>query len=211
MSATACVGALMAGGSARRFAGVPKGLAVVDGVRIADRAMAALSDTTERQIIVANDERAAGWFPGATIVGDDQTGVGPLAGLRTALAAADGSPVLVLAWDMPFVSGPLLRALRALGESGASAVAPAHGDPAMLEPMCAYYAPEALELCDRLLAGGERRAHALFDALSGALRLEGESLEAFGDTARLLRSVDSVESLAALGGTLPSGYDSARR
>ncbi|MDB4882720.1 MAG: Molybdopterin-guanine dinucleotide biosynthesis protein [Gemmatimonadetes bacterium] len=211
MIAPRCVGALMAGGTARRFDGAPKGLAVVGGLRIADRVMAALREATDLQLVVANDERAARWFRGARIVPDDEAGVGPLAGLRSALAAADGAAVIVVAWDMPFVSGGLLSALRALGESGASAVAPVHGEPPVLEPLCAYYSPAALEQCDRLLALGERRAGALFDALPGARQFGGAALAALGDPDQLLCSVDTPDALAALGGKPPAGDDAARR
>ena len=89
MTPSRCVGVLLAGGAARRFRGMPKGLALVDGLRIADRVLAALRGATDRQIVVANDARAARWFPGVRVVKDAEEGQGPLHGLRTALAAAD--------------------------------------------------------------------------------------------------------------------------
>ena len=108
MTASRCVGVLLAGGAARRFRGMPKGLALVDGLRIADRVLSALRGATDRQLVVANDARAAQWFPGMRVVADAEEGLGPLHGLRTALAAAEGEPVLVVAWDMPFVTTALL-------------------------------------------------------------------------------------------------------
>ena len=211
MSADRCVGVLMAGGAARRFNGVPKGLATIDGLRIADRALLALRGASEHQLIVANDERATRWFPAIRIVADAEPGLGPLAGLRTALHAADGVGVLVVAWDMPFVTTALLATLRTIGESGASAVVPVSERREFPEPLCAYYAPEALRTCERLLERGERRAIALFEALPGAVALRGPELAALGDATRLLSSVDSTEDLAALGGRLPESWDGARR
>lgn len=211
MSAMRCVGVLLAGGAARRFRGMPKGLALVDGLRIADRALAALRGATDRQIVVANDARAAHWFPGMRIVADAEEGLGPLQGLRTALAAADGEPVVVVAWDMPFVTAALLGALRSVGEAGAPAVVPIGGTVPRVEPLCAYYGTGALATCDALLARGERRAAALHEALSGACTLGGAALSAFGDPARLLLSVDTLDDLAMLGGRLPDGEDTARR
>jgi len=211
MSAERCVGALMAGGAARRFHGLPKGLALVGGLRIADRALAALRGATDRQIVVANDARASSWFPRLPIVPDSEAGLGPLAGLHAALRGAEGAAVLVVAWDMPFVSTALLSAMRSRGESGASAVAPLSPRRPFPEPLCAYYAPEALAVCERLLAEGERRAVALYEALPGATAFGGAALVALGDPSHLLRSVDSPEALAALGGRLPDGEDSARR
>lgn len=211
MSEAPCVGVLMAGGASRRFGGAPKGLATIEGVRIADRALSALREATSVQLIVANDDRARRWFPGMRIERDAKPGVGPLAGIGTALRAADGAAVLIVAWDMPFVSGALLAALRALGEAGATAAAPAHGEPLRLEPLCAYYPAHALQRCDQLIERGERRAVALFAALAGARRLEGDALTALGDPARLLRSVDTAAALAALGGVPPDDERPARR
>ena len=202
---------LLAGGAASRFGGAPKGLALVDGERIADRVLAALRDATERQVVVANDPRAVAWFPGETVVADEVAGLGPLAGLRTALGAARGAAVLVVAWDMPFVSPALLRALRAVGEPSACAVGPVHGERAVLEPLCAYYPPAALATCERLVAQGERRAGALFESMPGSRRLEGPALAALGDPSRLLTSIDTPEALGALEGTLPRDDDATRR
>jgi len=190
---------------------MPKGLALVDGVRIADRALAALRGATDHQIVVANDARASRWFPGLHTVRDAEEGLGPLHGLRTALASGEGAPVLVVAWDMPFVTAALLSALRAEGECGASAAVPVAGHPPCAEPLCAYYGPGALEVCDALLARGERRAAALFESLPGATTVGANVLATLGDPARLLLSVDTLEDLALLGGRLPDGEDTARR
>ena len=211
MTAPRCVGVLLAGGAARRFSGMPKGLALVDGIRIADRVLAALRSATDRQVVVANDARAPFWFSGMRIVRDTEEGLGPLHGLRTALVAAKGEPLIVVAWDMPFVTAALLQHLRALGETGMSAVIPAPGVPHSAEPLCAYYAPEALAVCERLLAAGERRAVALHHALPAVRRLGAAELAALGDPSRLLLSVDTLSDLTALGGRLPDGEDAARR
>lgn len=211
MTTSRCVGVLLAGGAARRFSGMPKGLALVDGIRIADRVLAALRGATDRQVVIANDARAPFWFPGMTIVRDSEEGLGPLHGLRTALVAAKGEPLVVVAWDMPFVTAALLGHLRALGEAGVSAVIPAPDVPLGAQPLCAYYAPEALAVCERLLAEGERRAGALHDALPSVRRLGTSELAALGDPSRLLLSVDTLADLAALGGRLPDGEDAARR
>jgi molybdopterin-guanine dinucleotide biosynthesis protein A len=172
-------------------------------VRIADRVLAALRLATSSQVVVANDPAAPRWFPGERVVADAEPGRGPLAGLATALAAADGTGALVVAWDMPFVTAELLHELRRLGEAGASAVVPVHGAPLHAEPLCAWYAPSALECCRALLAAGARRAGALFDALPGVRTLSDTELAAFGVPARLLASIDTPERLEELGGVLP--------
>jgi molybdopterin-guanine dinucleotide biosynthesis protein A len=172
-------------------------------VRVADRALAALAEASDEQLVVANDARAAEWFPGRRIVPDAVPGLGPLAGLRAGLEAADGAAMLVIAWDMPFVPGGLLCALREAGEAtAADAAVPVHPPGETPEPVCAYYAPAALHLCRALLAGGERRAAAVYENLGTVHRLEGEALRRFGDPARLFTSIDTPAALAAAGGVL---------
>ena len=198
-----CVGVLLAGGAARRFGGQPKGLARLDGVRIADRVLAALRGASATQLVIANDPGAAQWFPGERIVADETPGLGPLGGLMTALHAAAGAPILVVAWDMPFVTTELLCELRRRGEAGARAVVPVHGTDGWAEPLCAWYPPSALPTCRALLEAGARRAGALLDALlPGAETVGDEELARFGDPARLFTSVDTPAALAALGGTM---------
>ena len=172
-------------------------------MRIADRALSALRESTSSQVIVANDPAARSWFPNDHIVPDEATGLGPLAGIATALAAANGGPVIVLAWDMPFVPAALLIELRRIGhgDPSASAVVPVHDT--TTEPLCAWYAPAALPVCRSLLATGERRAGALAATLPRTAWLDDAAVARFGDASRIFTSVDTPEGLAALGGALP--------
>jgi molybdopterin-guanine dinucleotide biosynthesis protein A len=176
---------------------------MIDGVRIADRALAALRGSTSSQVVVANDPSAHSWFPSDRLVADETPGWGPLAGIATARAAANGDAVIVLAWDMPFVPAALLEELCRIGCEGAaiSAVVPVHD--AIAEPLCAWYSPAALPICRSLLAAGERRAGALATRLPRTVWLEEAAVARFGDAGRLFTSVDTPEGLAALGGALP--------
>lgn len=203
MTQPSCVGVLLAGGAARRFGGVPKGLAIVNEVRIADRVLGALRAVTDTQIVVSNDAMAATWFPSLRVFRDAEPGLGPLAGIETALRAAAGASIMIIAWDMPFVPVPLLRGMRALGEAGAAAVVPAHGASPTYESLCAFYAADALAVATSLLATGERRASALRDALPDAVTIPERVLVEHGEPERLFLSVDSLAQLEALGGTLP--------
>jgi molybdopterin-guanine dinucleotide biosynthesis protein A len=156
---------------------------------------------------VANDPDAPRWFPGERVIPDDAPALGPLGGLATGLRAADGAPILVVAWDMPFLTAPLLRELRRLGEAGADAVMPVHGMDGWAEPLCAWYAAGSLAACLALLEAGARRAGALFDALPRTVIIDDADLAAYGDPSRLFTSVDSPEVLAALDGILEPGQD----
>ena len=205
-----CTGVILAGGQASRYGGRPKGLERVHGSRVIDRVASVLRAETDSLLLIANDPSAAEWLPGVRVESDVRPGIGSLGGIHAALVHA-GTAVIVVAWDMPFVTTALLQHLRALGETGVSAVIPTPGVPSSAQPLCAYYAPEALAVCERLLAAGERRAGALHDTLPAVRRLGAAELAPFGDPTRLLLSVDTLADLARLGGRLPDGEDTARR
>jgi molybdopterin-guanine dinucleotide biosynthesis protein A len=196
-----CTGILLAGGAARRFGGRPKGLAIVKEQRIADRVLIALAGASDRQVVVSNDPEADDWFPKLRVVPDAEPGLGPLAGIETGLIAAKGTAIVIVAWDMPFVTAPLLRGMRALGELGADAVVPVHRD--VTEALCAWYAPSAQPVARELIAHGERRAAALAEALPNVVRIPEHVLEQHGEMQRLFMSIDSPEQLAEIGGNFP--------
>ncbi len=104
-------GAILAGGAASRMGGVNKGLLAVGGRRIVDRLVAAFEEALGvPPLLVANAPEAPSWCPGLRVVPDRRGAGGTLAGLYTAVVEGP-APVVVAAWDMPFVSAALLRAL----------------------------------------------------------------------------------------------------
>ncbi|HYD51648.1 MAG TPA: molybdenum cofactor guanylyltransferase [Gemmatimonadaceae bacterium] len=189
-----CTGVILAGGGATRFGGAPKGLARLAGSRVLDRVAAALRQSADSLLLVANDPDAASWLPGVPVVRDETPGCGPLGGLQAALRRT-ARPVLVVAWDMPFVTAPLLRALRDAGErAGPGAVLP-EGPDGLPEPLCAWYDGAAIAVVDALLARGERRMSALAEALA-VERLPRDAVARCGDPARLFANVNTPDDLA---------------
>lgn len=165
-----------------------------------DHVASALAPATDGLLLAANDPDADGWLPGVRRVADAIPDAGPLAGLQAALGEAQG-PILVVAWDMPFVTTALLRAIRDAGESsGCDALLPV-GPDGRPEPLCAWYAPAALPVLDALLARGERQAGALNRALRSRL-LGTAELATIGDPARLFANVNTREELARAEATL---------
>ena len=165
MSPRRCTGAILAGGQSSRMGGIPKGLMEIDGVRMLDRVAAALRDATDDLILVANEPAADGWLPGVRRVADVQRGLGALSGIHSALSSS-GTDVLVVAWDAPFVPSGLLRELRAAGERlGAGMAAPASGSPWGFEPLCAWFAHDALHATGTMLGANDGRVGALAERL----------------------------------------------
>lgn len=183
-------GVILAGGLSTRYGGVPKGLERVHGVRIIDRVRAALEPVVDDLLLIANDDAAGTWMPGVRWERDVLRDVGSVAGIHAALVHA-ASPVLVVAWDMPFVPTPLLAALRDAGHD-ADASVPESDSRRGVEPLCAYYTPACVSAIARRIAGGDRRVIAFYDDVRVA-RLTADRVARFGDPSLLFMNVNTPE------------------
>lgn len=155
-------GAIMAGGEAARFGGWPKGLATIGGERILDRLARVLTTALGAPpLLVANAPEAATWRPDLRTVPDLRPGCGSLGGIYTAVVEAP-APVVCVAWDMPFVSEPLIRALAARLD-GFDAVLPESGGRRGIEPLCAAYGPACEAAIAANLEAGDLRAAGFHD------------------------------------------------
>ena len=190
MTATRVTGVVLAGGLSTRYGGLPKGLERVRGVRIIDRVRAALEPVVDDLLLIANDDHASEWLPDVPCAGDVLRDVGSVAGIHAALVHA-GTPVLVVAWDMPFVPPGLLRTLRDAGRDSDAAV-PESDSRRGLEPLCAYYSPACTGAIERRIAAGDRRVIAFYDDVRVA-RVPAEVVSQFGDPALLFMNVNTPE------------------
>lgn len=187
-------GAVLAGGAASRFEGRPKGLERVGGKRILDYVVANLREATgELPLLVANAAEAETWYPGLKVVRDVLPQRGSLGGLYTAITAGQ-EPVLVVAWDMPFVPVPLLRALIE-GLNRYDVFLPESGGKRGLEPLCGVYGPACGPAIRERLEQEDYRAIGFHDAVRVG-RLALEEVSRHGDPALLFYNVNTALELA---------------
>ena len=201
-------GVILAGGLASRYGGRAKGLESVGGRRIVDRVAAALAHAADELLLIANDPRAEEWLPGVRRAADVRADAGSLGGIHAALVHA-GGPALVVAWDMPFVAAPLLRALRDLGRD-ADAVVPESDSKRGLEPLCAFYGPACIPAIERRLDAGDRRVVAFYDDVR-LRRLDAAAVARFGDPALLFLNVNTPAELALAEAHAPTTDGGRRR
>jgi molybdopterin-guanine dinucleotide biosynthesis protein A len=193
---TAVRGAILGGGAASRFGGKPKGLERVGGQRILDHLAAAVSEATgERPFLVANGPQAATWLPDIEVVPDVLPGRGSLGGIYTAVHHAGDRPVLVVAWDMPFVPAALLAALVA-GANGYDVFLPESGGRRGVEPLCGVYAPACGPAIRERLDREDYRAVGFHEAVRVG-RLSLAEVSRHGDPALLFYNVNTADELAA--------------
>lgn len=190
------LGAILAGGESRRF-GANKAFATVGGRRAIDRVAAALGGATGRIVLIANDFARFGEL-GWEVRGDAVAGAGPVAGIEAALrwAREEGRPgALVCACDLPFVSPALLRALADAGRSGdALAVVPESTGRRGMEPLCAWYAADALPAAEAALRAGGGAVRALLEAIPVA-RMPLDGVRRFGDPGILFLNLNTPDDL----------------
>lgn len=187
-------GAILAGGAASRFGGQPKGLEVVGGQRILDRLVDVMVDAFGAPpLLVANAPEAASWRTDLRVVPDVQPGLGALGGILTAVREAP-APVVVVAWDMPFITAPLLGALAA-GLEEVDAVLPESGSRRGVEPLCAAYGPAVEAAIGRAVAVGDPRAIG-FHPWIRVRRLDRSALARFGTPDQLFFNVNTPDDLA---------------
>jgi molybdopterin-guanine dinucleotide biosynthesis protein A len=187
-------GAVLAGGGASRFGGRPKGLEVVGGERILDRLVSAFERALgSAPLLVANAPDAGDWRPGLRVVPDVRAGFGSLGGIYTAVLEAP-APVVCVAWDMPFVTPDLVRALAA-GLEHYDAFLPESDNPRGVEPLCAAYAPACAAAIAASLDAGDLRAIGFHEFIRVG-RMPLDAVRRLGDPARLFFNVNTADDLA---------------
>jgi molybdopterin-guanine dinucleotide biosynthesis protein A len=176
----------------------------VAGERVIDRVVATLRGTTDDLLLVANDPAADTWLPGIRRIADVRPGLGPLSGIHAALTYS-AEAVLVVAWDMPFVTPALLAELRRRGRGSHNAVVPESAD-GQLEPACALYAATCRAEIERWLDSGRSGAVAFLEQCPGVRRIPAAEVASFGDPSLLFFSINTpaaLEQAETLAGRVP--------
>lgn len=186
MTATVQAAAIIAGGRGRRLGGLDKSRLVIGGRRIIDRQLAALGQVTPRVLVVSDDPHRFR-TSGLQVCGDLLPGAGPLGGLHAALTRSPSRRTLVVAGDLPFLSGAFLRHLSSRTPH-ADAVVPRNADG--LQPLCAVYDRCCLDAIRARLARGRRRLADLAESLA-VTEVEPQEVAAFDPDGLLLFNVNT--------------------
>jgi molybdopterin-guanine dinucleotide biosynthesis protein A len=181
---------ILAGGRATRMGGIDKHALVVDGLSIFDRQCNVLLPRVANIIVSAQSS-----IPGHKTVADRVAGAGPLAGIAAGVAEARTPWLLVIAGDMPYISGALIDRLLAAATPEVDAVGIRIGG--LPEPLvCVLRAAAVRPHLERRLAAGLLKASELLtdDGLRIAWIEEGE-LRAIDPELRALFNVNDPGDL----------------
>jgi molybdenum cofactor guanylyltransferase len=154
-------GFILAGGASSRM-GTDKSKLVLEGRTFIERVRAALSAIAGQVTIVgAREQSIESSLP---TVPDVVAAWGALGGLHAALSACKAEWAIVVACDLPFVSGDLFSRLASFREHF-DAVAPVQDD-GWPQPLCAFYrVMPCLAMADKLIQSGERRPVTLLQSV----------------------------------------------
>ena len=147
---------IQAGGLSTRM-GRNKALLPLGGKRCLEWVIAAARVVTPEITVITSDPRVRAFCRKAEIAvaSDLYEGVGPLAGLHAALVRCRRDAALILACDLPFLTGAFLGLLAETFQ-GSEALIPldAQGRP---QPLCAVYSVTCLPKVTEAIERGERR------------------------------------------------------
>jgi len=181
--------AIQAGGRSSRM-GRDKALLPLGGKPLIEHVLQRVAGLGDEVLITTNqpDDYA---FLGIRMVGDRQPGAGALDGLLTALEAASGERVLLLACDLPFVSRPLLEHMVGI-DSDAEVVIPRRGG--RLQPLHAIYATSCAASVREALRAGEKRMISFFPSVQTCI-VEQETLDEYDPNGLSFFNVNTPDDL----------------
>lgn len=187
---------VLAGGRSRRF-GRDKLVEPLAGRPLLEHAIAAVGPLAQETIVVTAPDEARDVPEGTILVRDPTSFEGPLVGLLTGLHRASRPVALVVGGDMPTMVPSVLWAVIArLEDPTVDAVVLEDGGERRPLPAAVRTAP-AIAAAERLVAGGERRLQALFEALATAA-IDEATWRALDPDGRTLLDVDTPADLPQL-------------
>lgn len=151
---------ILAGGKSSRF-GTDKTRMELSGRRVLDHLLAVFRDFPFRQLVIVTAKGKEEDRPeGASILSDDQEGLGPIGGITTALRHLR-TGILIAACDMPFISRSVIAWLLDQYDADVDAIIPKHAQG--IEPLFAIYRTSALATLEAEIQSGRYALHLALD------------------------------------------------
>ncbi len=183
--------------------GTDKGLVWLNGRPMLTHVLDRVRPLSDSVLITTNNQADYAQF-GLPMASDEAPGAGALPGLETALRAATGDVVVLVACDMPFLSTDLLRHQLAISaETDADVVVPRWEK--RLQPTHAVYRREpCLAAVVVALAAGEKRMISWFDAVK-LVEISAEEVAQFSPDGRTFFNVNTPEELTQAEAMIDAG------
>ena len=199
------VGVILAGGRARRFGGIDKGLVEVSGRPMVEWLVEALRPQVDSLLINANRNEARYRATGVRVIGDRLPDFqGPLAGMAAAMSGVPaGGAILTVPCDSPLPPPTLADRLQAALTDAGADLAVAH-DGERVQFVHALIRADLCESLDAFLAAGERRVELWY----ARHRL---AIADFSDCRRHFLNLNRLEDLSGVEGLLQEAHAASVR
>lgn len=182
---------IQAGGESSRM-GRDKALVPLAGRPMIEHILTRVTGLGDETLITTNNPDALEYL-GIPLATDEEPGAGALPGLRTALRAAQGDNVLILACDMPFVNRLLLEYQLTLVPKADVIVPEWRGN---YQTMHAVYArKKVLRAVEQVLEEGERRMISFYPHVK-VYSVSPEEVAEYDPKGRSFFNVNTPEDLA---------------
>ncbi len=154
--------AVLAGGASSRM-GQDKSLLSLHGEYLISRVVTRINQLSDDIMVITNNQAKYNFLQGKVRFISDITGPGqgPLAGIASALEAAQHERVLIVATDMPFLNVSLLAHLAQLDDT-VEVIVPVIAEDGYPETLHAIYSKRALPAITAQLATGRRKITRFF-------------------------------------------------
>lgn len=186
-------GVILAGGENRRFP-EPKALIRVDGQTIIEHHVRILRSLFDEVLISTNTPDV--FFPfGVPLIGDILPSLGPISGIHAALRNTSAEAVFIVACDMPFICGDVIRCIcrryhaAAMGGIVTAVIPSCAGQP---QPLMGVYHRSLLPGLETAIATG-KTALKRFLREAGALVVDEHCLNAAGIEDRVFVNINTLE------------------
>jgi molybdopterin-guanine dinucleotide biosynthesis protein A len=182
---------VQAGGNSSRM-GQDKGLVLLNGSPLIEHVTARLGGIADEIIITTNHPENYEYL-NLPLASDKYPGAGALTGLQTALEAAQGEYVFVIACDMPFVNRDLVKYILSIKDK-ADAIIPYVED--RHQPLHAlYHRNKCLQAIKQVLAENQKRMIS-FHHLISVYKLASQQIARFDPDGQSFLNINTPEELA---------------
>jgi molybdopterin-guanine dinucleotide biosynthesis protein A len=194
-------GVILAGGENRRIPAL-KGFLSVEGKAIIERSIETLTGILGRTVISTNIPEKYFCF-GLPLIGDIKREKGPIIGILSALAATGEDSVFVVACDMPFVSGKLVRYMvesfegQMTGDAHVDAVIPVFEG--KTEPLFGVYTRGVMKPIEGMIHNGRKGLIAMLEDLR-VNYITDEEVRAMDPKGASFVNINTMEDYERIGG-----------
>jgi len=195
------IGVILAGGENRRIPAL-KGFLSVEGKAIIERSIDTLTRILGKTVISTNMPEKYFCF-GLPLIGDITQDKGPIIGILSVLAATGEDSVFVVACDMPFVSGKLVRYMvesfrgKMARDAHVDAVIPVFEG--KTEPLFGIYTRRVLPTIEDMLQNGRKGLIAMLEDLN-VQYLTDQEVRAEDPKGASFVNINTMEDYERIGG-----------